>query len=245
MLLAHGVNVNARAAHDCTPLHAALEWDRYGDARWALIDYLRVEIPERAKDPCEPAQREREENRRMEILKLLMAHGAQINAVGGDGDTALHVAARYGRKAAAEMFLARGVDLNARNAGGGSGWDPEPSGQTALLLALRHGFINVAQLLLDQGADVNVADSTGETPLSHVLQETGSDDAWQWWQAQMECRLFPEREAAALRAALHRDYRAMAKRLLAPALTSAQGTRKAVHYCIAWHEPATRNLPTC
>ena len=56
---------------------------------------------------------------RKEIVELLIAEGANVNAKDDVyGRTPLHRAAYKGYKELAELFLAKGADVNAKNAGG-------------------------------------------------------------------------------------------------------------------------------
>ena len=66
----------------------------------------------------------------------------------------------------AELLLAKGVDINAR----------ENNGGTPLHRAcLRLGRKNVVELLIAKGADVNAGDNRGRTPLS-VAKETKDEE---------------------------------------------------------------------
>jgi uncharacterized protein len=81
-----------------------------------------------------------------------------------DGWTPLHLAAFFGRLAAAERLLVAGADVRAvsRNA----------LRNTPLHAATAGGHVDVALLLTRNGADVSVADSGGHTPL-HIAAEAG------------------------------------------------------------------------
>jgi len=49
------------------------------------------------------------------VCKLLCRHGADINAVDNDNNTALHEAIMWGRMAVAEMLIVAGIDTSVRN----------------------------------------------------------------------------------------------------------------------------------
>jgi ankyrin repeat protein len=71
--------------------------------------------------------------------------------------TPLHVAAEFGKRDVAEVLIAHGANVNARE-----GY----RGYTALFLAARRGNKDVAELLLAKGADVNAkTDGDHTTPL--------------------------------------------------------------------------------
>jgi ankyrin repeat protein len=94
LLLAKGANVNAEARWGDRPLHDLL--GRYGyENVWELIGYLGVNIKGKSEDPYELVRAPDREHR-MEVLDLLLVHGADVNLVGGNGWTALHAAASYG-----------------------------------------------------------------------------------------------------------------------------------------------------
>jgi ankyrin repeat protein len=115
----------------------------------------------------------------MEILNLLLEHGADVNTIAENGWTALHMAASQGRTRAVKMLIDKGADLDCRT-GKPKGWysDGRPTGQTPLLLALRSGYLHVAQLLIDRGADVNGADETGKTALLLAAGMALRVDTW-------------------------------------------------------------------
>ncbi|MDP6439812.1 MAG: ankyrin repeat domain-containing protein [Candidatus Brocadiia bacterium] len=71
------------------------------------------------------------------------------------GRTALHGAALMGHSAAAELLLAYGAQVNARDA----------LGKTPLHWAAQYGEQEVVGLLLTSGAEVHVRDTEGRTPL--------------------------------------------------------------------------------
>jgi ankyrin repeat protein len=83
------------------------------------------------------------------------------------GETPLHVAASNGHRGVAEVLLANGADVNAR----------DNSGRTPLHPSAWNGHKAVAELLLANGADVNARDKSGGTPLHQYTREKISDGA--------------------------------------------------------------------
>jgi uncharacterized protein len=87
-----------------------------------------------------------------------------VNSYSYDGWTPLHLAAFFGRLAAAERLLVAGADVQAisRNA----------LRNTPLHAATAGGHADIALLLIDRSANVQVADAGGHTPL-HIAAEAG------------------------------------------------------------------------
>jgi ankyrin repeat protein len=90
-----------------------------------------------------------------EMTELLLASGAEINAMDFSKWTPLHWAAQKGHKEEAELLLANKADVNARAK---NGWTP-------LLLASQRGHKDVVELLLANKADVNAKNKWGRSPL--------------------------------------------------------------------------------
>ena len=124
-----------------------------------------------------------------EVAELLIAEGADVNALALDGSTPLHFAAWNGYKEVAEILIDNGADLNVINneiAGtpfitaldwaiqqgktetadllrkhGGMTAQELRSGMTPLHAAASKGLKEVVELLIANGADVNAKDRVG------------------------------------------------------------------------------------
>jgi len=79
-----------------------------------------------------------------EIVELLIAEGADVNAKDKLGDTPLQVAAYQGHKEIAELFIANGAYVNAKSDNGRTPLD-WADGETADLLR-KHGAKTVEEL---------------------------------------------------------------------------------------------------
>ncbi len=90
-----------------------------------------------------------------QAVRLLLNHGAEMNARNGSGVTPLYVACECGHTELVEALLERGTDVNAR----------DNFGATPLHLAGKTGNRNMIKLLLDHGADPNAREIHGQTPL--------------------------------------------------------------------------------
>lgn len=89
-----------------------------------------------------------------ELFKLLLDHGANVNAADGNGNTALISVAAAGDVRAAKLLLAKGARLDARS----------HDGMTALM-AVASSDVEIVQFLLAKGARINDSDNEGVTPL--------------------------------------------------------------------------------
>ena len=91
------------------------------------------------------------------LTELLEAEPSLVNDYSGDGFTALHFAAFFGRREAAALLVDRGAEVDAF----GRGWMTG----TAMHSAVSRKHAEVVRLLLDAGANPNVRQSAGWTPL--------------------------------------------------------------------------------
>ena len=104
-----------------------------------------------ADEPAPAVEPYRMSEQEREFIRQLQLAGA------GDAETAgasLHVAAAGNWKRAAELLLAKGAPVDAR----------DPERRTPLHLAALQGHAHVADALLRGGADRNARDASGRTP---------------------------------------------------------------------------------
>ena len=90
----------------------------------------------------------------IEAVKQHIAAGTDVDAK-TSGETPLHWAARFGQSQVAELLIAEGADVNAKNV----------VGQTPLHLAAGASHKEIIELLIAAGAEVNAKTKRGETPL--------------------------------------------------------------------------------
>ena len=90
-----------------------------------------------------------------ELVKLLIAAGADVNKADKWGSPPLHSAAEYGHTDCVKLLIAAGADVNKTN----------EDSETPLYTAAWNGHTECVKLLIDAGADVNKTNEDGETPL--------------------------------------------------------------------------------
>ena len=99
----------------------------------------------------------------VEVVRVLIQAGFDMNARDEQGETALHVAARFGHADCARLLLAT-TNLRRANlevAEKTYGWTP-------LFVACVDGHVPIVEILIDTGADIERLDSSGWTPKEHA-----------------------------------------------------------------------------
>ena len=93
-----------------------------------------------------PGERER-------VVEQLLDAGADINARGPSGRSALHAAAESGRTDVVSLLLDRGADMEAAT----------DDGVTPVIAAAQAGQLKVVSLLAERGADLDHANNAGQS----------------------------------------------------------------------------------
>ena len=126
----------------------------------------------------------------MDMLRALLANGAEVNATGKGGSTVLHLAAYNNHSQSVQLLLKAGATINATDSEGSTPLHSaaksyseasdsirmlletgahvnaiDSRGRTALHNAARSHNSYSVQLLLKTGANIHAADSEGRTPL--------------------------------------------------------------------------------
>jgi ankyrin repeat protein len=121
---------------------------------------------------------------RLDIIKSLLDHGADVNAKGSGGFTPLMNATLASHSERIKLLISRGADVNAR----------DDSGKTALMSSVERAAkaesdantyptersrqamrVDVVKVLLASKADVHAKDNEGRTALLLAAQHGGSD----------------------------------------------------------------------
>ena len=93
-----------------------------------------------------------------EGVKFLVEAGADVNATGFGGDTALHLAARHGWTNFVRLFLQQKADVNARNI----------RNETALHVVSWWSNYPIIKLLIYAEADLRAVDKDGNSVIHHL-----------------------------------------------------------------------------
>lgn len=91
----------------------------------------------------------------LQVMKVLIEAGADVNAQAWGGSTALMWSAEGGNADMARLLIEGDADVHVKDNGG----------HTALLLAARNGHVDVVRLLIGEGADIHARNRGGNTAL--------------------------------------------------------------------------------
>jgi ankyrin repeat protein len=155
LFLDNGENVNVHDKRGNTPLHfAAYEGDL--EVARTLLEF-KAEVDSLNDDGLTPLQLALEGRREgyPDIMRLLLDHGANVEAHDKGGNTTLHFTASGGDLEVTRMLLEFKAEVNSLN----------QDRYTPLLMASSKGNLDISRLLLTHGADPFVHDNNGSTPL--------------------------------------------------------------------------------
>jgi ankyrin repeat protein len=159
LLLRYGVEVDFRNSKDQTALH---EMASGGDPKIFEMLLQNGADPNAKKKslftPLHMTTTCREES--VDIARMLIRRGADLNAQDIIDDTTLHHGANWGIVRICKLVLEHGADVNVRN----------QAGETPLHHAARCGGPGTCYLLLRWKAEVNACDNGNNTPLRFAIQ---------------------------------------------------------------------------
>jgi len=110
---------------------------------------------------------------RSEVVRILLAYGADPNARDASGQNVLEVAAVYNKTSEVQMLLAAGADPSQRGT----------ADMTALMWAVRNGNFIMVRDLLRCGADARLRDREGRSARDYARM-------WKDWKDAPELRSF-------------------------------------------------------
>ncbi len=146
LLLASGAKVNLQPEDKLmcgTALHAAARGGHIAILDLLIANGADVNAEYKYGTPLHLAvapKHEVEDKRSGEIVKKLIARGANVNAKSlQEGRTPLHIAARRGRLKAVEILIAAGAEVNARDKKGKTPLSEAPVNSEIFNLLRRHG----------------------------------------------------------------------------------------------------------
>ncbi|KAG8849703.1 hypothetical protein FRB91_009667 [Serendipita sp. 411] len=142
--------------------------------------------------------------RKIDPLKLLIRHGANINYCTQHSGSALQECAHMGHREIMELLLESGADVNVQ--GGFYG--------TALQRAIESGKKEISMELLRRGADVNAKAGKWGTALSMAARKGDEEMVRELLQRGADINLTHGYHSNALQAAIDGDYYEMANELL-------------------------------
>jgi len=187
LLISEGAEVNVKCHDGMTPLHYAAREGHKEIVELLLAHGADVNIGEAKynKTAAEFAMR----RNHTEIVQLLVSKGADISPLqfalymkdeakarsliegGADvsrrtptGTTPLDRAVDAGLKDIAELLIAKGADVNAKN---NQNWTP--------LHSAVYGHMEIVELLITEGANVNARDAAGRTPLLYAKDQGNTE----------------------------------------------------------------------
>jgi ankyrin repeat protein len=181
LLLEAGSAVDARAEDGVTALHLAALMRRLKVI--PLLTRAGADVNARDSDGCTPLMwalrtkvyRPRTLRKVSGAVDLILASGADLQAVDRRGRTALFDAARSGLSGEVRRLLASGIDVNAA----------AHDGLTPLMAAAMEQAppSQTAEILLAAGADANAVDRAGASAMHHALSLKPADPIPPGWSA--------------------------------------------------------------
>ncbi len=162
LLLSQGVYVGVEKwVYQDQALREAVQ-NRHKDVVGLLLEHSRV--PRDLSYEKWPPVQQAVENGDAEMLRLLFAKGAEVNA-DSRGGLSLFPAVYSGRPEAVSLLLEHGADVNARKS----------DGATPLHMAALLNEVEIARLLIAAGADVDARTMAEQTPLHTAATFAGPE----------------------------------------------------------------------
>lgn len=118
-------------------------------------------------------------------LRVVLAHGADVDYQNGFGKTALYYAIQFNLHEAVRTLIAAGADVNHRYKSAeelnrldmGCRYNIQRTLRTPLMHAAQHSDLAMLRLLLDAGANINDVDGLGDTAATYAEVNGQTDNA--------------------------------------------------------------------
>jgi ankyrin repeat protein len=153
-LSSQGARVDFKDGFGRSPLSDASEAGHEAMARYLLENFPNVQIDEKENSGRTPLWRAASKGH-WGVVKLLAAHGANIDTHLQGGPTLVGWAVENGKRDALDNLIAMGANVNLTDG----------DGRTPLSHAAEEGSLFIVTTLLANGADSNLADEDGWSPL--------------------------------------------------------------------------------
>jgi ankyrin repeat protein len=145
-LILHGADIHARMSSGTTSLHEAVYSDLFEIVQMLIASQVDVNTKDSryGLTPLHLAAW----NNNAKIVKELLKHGAQVNAVNTEGRTSLHYAFGHidNNIEIIQILLEYGAHINAQ----------DKDGNTPLHLAVLYGSLEAVEILIKNNADVTI-----------------------------------------------------------------------------------------
>ncbi|XP_032238212.2 transient receptor potential cation channel subfamily A member 1 [Nematostella vectensis] len=158
LLLESGADVGIRTEALKSCLHVAVQ-NKHLDTARMLCDKCDADLINAGDRDLRVPLHHAASNAQLEMIKLLLAHGAHLGPRDVFGRTPLHMAAEHGNESCFSTLINDApADINVA----------DDSGSTPLHLAAAKGHRKLCKFLVGAGADVSTKDSSRWTPLHHA-----------------------------------------------------------------------------
>ncbi|KAI3716669.1 hypothetical protein L1987_67699 [Smallanthus sonchifolius] len=146
--------IGSSALQDGAGMEYLIEWEDDHAPMWVPGNLIAADVVAEYENPWWVASKKADDRALKEIIDS--ADGRDVDAVDGDGRTALLFVAGLGSESCVKVLVDAGADVNHRDNVGGL---------TALHMAAGYVRPGVAKLLVEFGADPEAGDDRGRTPL--------------------------------------------------------------------------------